>query len=416
MDAQFQNAEQASRLKTSLDLSDGDHFDQVIAISQGMINHAIKRIHEQNEDMNDFYGDSDSGSISADLAPSELVIPVGDPAAQKNNIVIWRTNIKQGTLTVNYRDVPPKDYTIDNWTIDVKVPLTWEKFEDAPDDDDAKKNRKKKQRDFIHNNFEVPGDYRPERLYAKMASGWWGEGVSFAGPSSMADKSSDEYATWKEVKENDHASSTLESIFKDISLKREEDGMTTIGTRFNLDGKIPEHDATYAPTSMIHQSFPYRIGSESGKTGWESGIRGTGDPGSRNCLLYCENVDNRPMTWRELPQTGNFTTIGNPNSPGSRVDGSFVLSHQLIFEKFLLPKLQVFVKESQIYPGPAHIDLNGDHSYGLDIGVNPSKDPYGDPNNPIYRFRAVGYGDAHYEAYVESTYDSPYSTWRTRMP
>lgn len=56
--AQFREAEQASRLKTTLNTVGTEHFDQVVAISQGMINYAIKKIHQQNEDMNDFYGES----------------------------------------------------------------------------------------------------------------------------------------------------------------------------------------------------------------------------------------------------------------------------------------------------------------------------------------------------------------------
>lgn len=53
---EFLAAERARLLNTNLDTSKDDYFDQVVAMSQGMINYAIKKIHEQNPDMNVFDG------------------------------------------------------------------------------------------------------------------------------------------------------------------------------------------------------------------------------------------------------------------------------------------------------------------------------------------------------------------------
>jgi hypothetical protein len=76
MDSQeFRDAEQASRLETSLNTVGTEHFDQVVAISQGMINYAIKKIHEKNDAMNDFYGKSSKYQHSfLSLAPSKYLL------------------------------------------------------------------------------------------------------------------------------------------------------------------------------------------------------------------------------------------------------------------------------------------------------------------------------------------------------
>ena len=49
--AKLREAETASRLQTSLQTSEG-HFDQVIALSQYIINDAFAKIHEKNPIMN----------------------------------------------------------------------------------------------------------------------------------------------------------------------------------------------------------------------------------------------------------------------------------------------------------------------------------------------------------------------------
>ncbi len=58
----FRDAEDKSWLKTTCDTSlvDGEmeHYDQVVAISQGMINYALKRMHELNPDMDTFDGEN----------------------------------------------------------------------------------------------------------------------------------------------------------------------------------------------------------------------------------------------------------------------------------------------------------------------------------------------------------------------
>lgn len=56
----FREAEDASWLSTTCDTSVADgkmeHYDQVVALSQGMINHALKKMHERIPGMGNFDG------------------------------------------------------------------------------------------------------------------------------------------------------------------------------------------------------------------------------------------------------------------------------------------------------------------------------------------------------------------------
>jgi hypothetical protein len=107
-------------------------------------------------------------------------------------------------------------------------------LEDTAEDTALQKAYKATQRQWIQDNFEIPGDYRPERLYAKMASGRWAD-ITFAGSSFLVDGEAKLYEQWKRQGTNSTMSDALESIFKAVSLKREENGMTTIGTSFKMD-------------------------------------------------------------------------------------------------------------------------------------------------------------------------------------
>ena len=111
----------------------------------------------------------------------------------------------------------------------------------------------------------------------------------------------------------------------------------------------------------------------------------------------------------KLSHIGNFTTIGGPNGTPAPIDGTFALSHQLFFERFLLPNLQVFVQQSQIYPKPAEFRNDGNSirsTLGYIVGANPVKDQFNDRKNPIYEFQAIPAKDgqpAYYQGHVDVT-------------
>jgi hypothetical protein len=105
---------------------------------------------------------------------------------------------------------------------------------DKPDDTDEAKALNASQRDWINKCFQLPGDYTPERLYAKFADARWSD-VCFAGKSFTINGKPETYEAWKKRSiENAKISLAFESTFKEICLARQIQGYTTIGTRFNL--------------------------------------------------------------------------------------------------------------------------------------------------------------------------------------
>ncbi|KAK0707165.1 hypothetical protein B0T21DRAFT_377299 [Apiosordaria backusii] len=419
----FRAAEDASWLATTCDtsLADGkmEHYDQVVAISQGMINFALKKMHERIPDIANFDGSNSGGSgmISAELEPPKILINTED-----RNTVSWRTTFKTGTLVYKTENADDAYYPIDGWSVDTEVPLVMADFTDKPGDSQRLKDYNKKQRDWIANCFQLPGDYRPERLYAKFADARWGN-FRFVGRSFVVNGIEEDYPVWRQDNLNNaKVANAFESVFKDIWTERQMAGLTTIGTKFNLDNPANvARPALYPPVTMVHQGYPYRMPAVSGAPPeWQKGVTSFEDPGSRNCLLYCENTTKRDMKQRYLGVDGNFATFGSatskPEDPSGRVEGTFSLSHQLFFERFLLPNLQAFVKASEVFPEEPKLvykDSNTNYSITQPYNIGAHGDwPYPGPEDDIYKFKLVvdpeGDGTTMcYQATVPNSRDTP---------
>lgn len=152
----------------------------------------------------------------------------------------WRINFKSGTIVIKPDDtengkVKPRTYPVDGWAVDVRVPLTFATYQDQPNDTPEKKEINRQNREWIANNFEVPGDYRPERLFAKMSAARWNE-MTFAGTSFTLNGKTETWEAWSKKLENLSAAQTIRYLFERIWLEREIQGWTSIGTRFALDG------------------------------------------------------------------------------------------------------------------------------------------------------------------------------------
>ncbi|KAK3360759.1 hypothetical protein B0T25DRAFT_602581 [Lasiosphaeria hispida] len=402
--ADFRAAEDASWLATTCDTSivDGsmEHYDQVVGISQGMINFALKKMHERIPGISNFDGSNPNGSgmISAELDPPKILIDTED-----RNLITWRTTFNKGTLVYKPENGDEAYFPIDGWSVDTQVPLKMAEYKDEEGDSEVDKEFKRKKREWIANTFQLPGDYRAERLYAKFADArWGGESFRFVGRSFVVDGVSQTYEVWKMAsRANAQVANAFESVFKSIWIDRQLSGLTTIGTRFSLDNPADvSRPATYPPVTMIHQGYPYRMFKD--KSGapveWEKGVTSYEDPGSRNCLLYCENTTKRGMTQRMLGVEGNFATFGSasskPEDRSGRVEGTFALSHQLFFERFLLPNLQAFVKVTEIFPRePTFVYKDGYNNYSVTqpytAGAHGDSWPYPGPDDDIYKFKLV---------------------------
>lgn len=128
-------------------------------------------------------------------------------------------------------------------------------YSDEPDDSDDLREYKRKQREWIDKSFQLPGDYRAERLYAKFADARWGN-FKFVGKTFMIDGVARDYPVWKLASlKNARVANAFENVFKDIWVERQMAGLTTIGTRFNLDNPA---ETTSRPATYREFIYPTR--------------------------------------------------------------------------------------------------------------------------------------------------------------
>ncbi|GJC97844.1 hypothetical protein ColKHC_06670 [Colletotrichum higginsianum] len=97
-------------------------------------------------------------------------------------------------------------------------------------------------KEWLQKHFQVPGDYRPERIFAKFADAHWSQVSLVTNPFNKDDLKS-VYEQWKNSSEkNASIGNAFEKVFQVIAVQRQNQGLTTIGTRFNLD----------APPDLVH--------------------------------------------------------------------------------------------------------------------------------------------------------------------
>lgn len=113
--------------------------------------------------------------------------------------------------------------------------LEFSNLDDNDEDEENKKKFKARQREWIAKNFTVEGDYRPERLYAKMSAARWNE-LEFHGSSFVVEGVPELWEEWKKEKANRTTAAAFEKIIKTTWMDRAAEGLSAIGTRFNFDG------------------------------------------------------------------------------------------------------------------------------------------------------------------------------------
>ncbi|KAI8249180.1 hypothetical protein K4K53_000266 [Colletotrichum sp. SAR 10_77] len=161
-------ADDLGKLETVPDTSAFDHYDQILALSQGMIDDAMANIQKNNPGIEDF--DAQSAFDTYDNNPLHT------PERRQYN----------GQM-----------------------------------------------REWLQKHFQVPGDYRPEQIFAKFADAHRSQVSLVTNP--LADLNS-VYEQWKTSSEmNTNIGNASEKVFQIIAVQRQKEGFTTIGTRFNLD-------------------------------------------------------------------------------------------------------------------------------------------------------------------------------------
>ncbi|KAF7549247.1 hypothetical protein G7Z17_g6522 [Cylindrodendrum hubeiense] len=349
------------RLKTSCATAH-DHYDQIVAVSQKIINDSFDGLYDRYPE----YGTVDFsnkriGSIKGSLYSPRLLLGGGLGADLSLTSALYIMRFKDGNLTIPADDDDDPDHVepLAGWNLAVTIDLKTQSVVVDPNADPDEQARQQAMWDFMHDKFDIPGDYSIERLFAKLADAHWKD-FDFTN-SQFGFNGDGSNRSWGQlIKQYPFLETDLQIMLSHWALVQEQNGLTTTGIKFTLPPpeKIDPLKPTFQPTAMIHQVYGYSNASK----GVPKPVISYETPGDLNSLLYCEMVSNHDLPAdKQLASTGNFTSQAS-SIGGPRIDGTFTLSHQLFLQSFLLPMLQAFNKTSIIYPMPASFSYDGGNS------------------------------------------------------
>ncbi|GAW23683.1 hypothetical protein ANO14919_132580 [Xylariales sp. No.14919] len=381
-----------SRQNISLATANG-YYDQALAVPQGVINSSFERLFGQYSDvMSRLDWDDDDGDISAELYPSQLLIP-GDVGMNLSKIY-HLIRFKSGQIR-NRNGLLQKK--VDNWVVAVACDLDAQFIKRKPDDKETPSE--KRHREFIEKEFDIPGDYRIERLYAKLSSANWNNFDMEHSKFFNDDGKEITFDEWED--EDEREAARFQSFCNSWARSMERRGLTTLGLKITLPDDVPTQQSTFTPVAMLHQIYPYHDAAGNVETGFTPN-------GNANCLLYLEKVKGGDITEAKLPDAKQLGFSGNFSFPdgggGGTPSGTFVVSQQLVLQHFLLPQLQGINEASSIYAGPVYGDAGG-WGYPTEWGFDPD---YPDSSRSVYEFKPSPDGKSYTYHKECTTPDEPH--------
>ncbi|KAF5679377.1 hypothetical protein FHETE_794 [Fusarium heterosporum] len=376
------------RLKTSCATAHS-HYDQIVAVSQKIINDSFDGLYERFPD----YGKVDFhsrkiGSIKGNLYSPRLLLGGGVGSDLSITSALYIMRFKDGKLSIPADDDDQPDFQEDlaDWNLAVTIDLKTQSVTVDPDADPDEKARQQALWDFMHDKFDIPGDYSIERLFAKLADAHWKD-FDFNNSQFGHNQDGSKRSWGQLLKIYPFLETDLQIMLSHWAIEEERKGLTTTGIKFTLPPpeKIDPLKPTFQPTAMMHQVYGYKNAAK----GVPKPVVSYDIPGDLNSLLYCEMVSNHELPDdKQVASTGNFTAQAS-TIDGSRIDGTFTLSHQLFLGTFLLPMLQAFNKTSIIYPMPASFSFSGGNStisWNYAIG---NDQVHQDEKDPFFAFKPV---------------------------
>ncbi|KAH8688008.1 hypothetical protein BGZ60DRAFT_335081, partial [Tricladium varicosporioides] len=395
------DSDHALRLKTSLNTSNG-YYDEVIALSQKIVNKDFETVYDHNPDMkNVYYSSMLLGTINATVAAPKMILGSAVSSFDANSIT-YLMNFTSGTISGDWLE---EDLNITGWKLALQVDLTTQVVgPDTPLTGDRKKDKK-----IIADNaelakarvwaakFNTPGDYTIERLLANLTDAKWNDfnnNLSYFG----VDEDGNDIAWSDLITKHPDLEINLHLFFSKWAKAQQENGLTTLGWKFTAPptpGPVTALTPTFIPTARFTQIFGYK----NPFYGVNALTPGDNETGGLNSLLYCEMVGNHPLPGNGvaggliLASPGTFTCHEQDISGKGRIDGTFALSHQLFLEQFLLPLLQPLNKASEVYPTTASVSHNSEKNatrieWNYSAGVDPNHLDYRDT---VFQFIPQGH-------------------------
>ncbi|KAL7952482.1 hypothetical protein V8C34DRAFT_299221 [Trichoderma compactum] len=376
-----------SRLWLQTKTQSGQTWDQVLGVSQRVINKNFEQLFNLYPEMADMYNANNAGMIDARLLAPKIIIPGGNSSANKS-LVYFQLRFESGSMADSNGKTLIED--LSNWVITCEVQVDSRKATITSNMTDAAKEQVKKENAWIE-KFDVAGDYSAERMYAKLSSIDWTKPQSDYTVCGLdKDGNPISYKNW-------YAADPDRAMYLNLWLmswshKQDEQGRNNIGLSIQIPPVSQPKNPTYEPIFMMNQSYVYK----SAKQGALNGA--TGDSGAALCnaYLYTEMVkipglsnerrpDDNTLVW-----SGNFCTLPKTVDGSDAIDGTFVFGRNVFLETFLLPELRALNKAFDIY----HLK-----PYGIqkDDGRISSYEPYSigydenhrSINDPVFDFHNV---------------------------
>ncbi|UKZ80125.1 hypothetical protein TrVFT333_007890 [Trichoderma virens FT-333] len=371
-----------SRLETTT-RADSGSYDQVVALSQGLINENFQKLYEAYPDLLsnlDYHGVL--GKFKGKVLAPVILIPGADQHGANLNEVIMKMSFTSGSLKDS--DDNPLIDDLNGWVFAVRTMVVPETLPDPSTIKDEKKRKAvEEKRKQIAERFDHPGDYGIDRLYMKLTTARWDNldlDLSFAGFDENGKPLP--YIDWASDEDNVDTKDLLEFWLKKWSGDNEKNCLNSLGLTFTPPD-TPQVKATYAPNDVLHQVHQYK----SEKNGYKDGQTGIGGAGDCNCLLFLEMVDGggpKPQDPR-LIWSGDFATLESYGHPA--IQGTFLLNTDIFMKKFLLPNFTLLNRPTEIYHKPATFSSDGRLVWlHLETGGDPN---YPDPNASVYQFQTV---------------------------
>ncbi|KAK4085588.1 uncharacterized protein Triagg1_578 [Trichoderma aggressivum f. europaeum] len=345
-----------SRLKTNLNTTDGS-YDQGLAISQAILNSSFEKLYEKCPALHSFSYDSGLAKMEGEMLPSRWIVP---EATLNLGQILHVFRFKTGTLKVAGSQAHVK---LDNWEVGVLCDLGQQFVGEYAEED-------KEQRVFVEKELSVPGDYKLQRLYAKLASAQWNK---FDVHTSKFFDDKGNPMTYEEWQKKDlMGATTFGTTLSLYGADLQKQGLSTLAVSIILTGLPQEIIPTFTPTNVTQQIYPYR--DQNGESEYGDTVKG-----SRNCLLFLEVVKKEDGSDGQLPDARQVGYHGNfcyPPAGQPGVDGTFVLGGELFLARYLLRQLQAINEASSIYAYRNTYDSVGGWAFPIDIGRDPRHRDY----------------------------------------
>ncbi|GAB1312052.1 hypothetical protein MFIFM68171_02262 [Madurella fahalii] len=344
-----------------------EYYDQVAAFSEQVINKSFEKLFRERPavaEMKYYSGDISEGMLSAKLDAPMIVIEM-DSAEHPE--LQFHVRFKEGHLTNGTETVD-----LAGWVVVVKARM--EEMLASPDPNDKDSDRAKEAAKALKElkqdyDFHQPvttdengpnnkprkvkaGEYSIHRLFAAISEGGWSAPLWSLSTCPGPDGKRITLSEWGKDKDNYKKRVMVTTTLSLWAETHQHSAFFTLGLQIKVPSSEDNALATYAPTTLWLQGYPYFTEEEIEEYKVPQRFP-KGTPGrEHNCLLYCETTNGRakdssgkllpPPSFKRLPFSGNLAWRGAP--------GHFVIDHRLFLDQHILPLLKGLTVATQVIP------------------------------------------------------------------